>query len=158
MPDKRGYLKELWPMMQEHLAAGEAVQFTINGTSMRPMLYWGRDQVILGPVPEKLKKYDLPLYRRDNGQFVLHRIVEVGETITCVGDNQIALETGLRQDQMLAVAVGFIRNGKKYSVNHRAYRLYCRFWHYTRPIRRIYHWFKYGIKRRLDILHQQKNK
>lgn len=145
-------------MMQEHLAAGEAVQFTINGTSMRPMLYWGRDQVILGPVPEKLKKYDLPLYRRDNGQFVLHRIVEVGETITCVGDNQIALETGLRKDQMLAVAVGFIRNGKKYSVNHRAYRLYCRFWHYTRPIRRIYHWFKYGIKRRLDILHQQKNK
>ena len=152
MPNQRGYLKDLWPVMQEHLAAGEPVQITINGTSMRPMLFAGRDQVILGPITGKLKKYDLPLYLRDNGQFVLHRIAEVGETITCVGDNQITLETGLRHDQMLAVMVGFIRKGKKYSADCRVYRWYCRFWHYTRPIRRIYHWFKYGIKRRLDML------
>ena len=78
MPETSVRLAQLLPLMQERLAAGESVQFTPQGTSMRPTIYGGRDQVILSPLPPKLKKYDLPLYRRDNGQFVLHRIVEVG--------------------------------------------------------------------------------
>ncbi len=149
MSDIQVRLKELWPLMQERLATGETVQFTIKGTSMRPLLVGGRDQVILAPVPEKLKKYDLPLYLRDNGQFVLHRIVEVGETFTCVGDNQTELETGLRQEQMLALAVGFVRKGRKYSINSPIYWLYCHFWHHTRPIRRMYRLLCSIVKKRL---------
>lgn len=136
------------PLILERLASGETVKFTTRGTSMRPMLDNGKDQVILSPLPEKLKKYDLPLYRRDNGQFVLHRIVQVGETYTCVGDNQFELETGIRSDQMIAVATGFIRKEKQYSVKQMRYRIYCHLWHISRPVRRfVLRCWRGGIRR-----------
>lgn len=137
MPETYVQLEEMLPLILERLASGETVKFTTRGTSMRPMLDDGKDQVILSPLPEKLKKYDLPLYRRDNGQFVLHRIVQVGETYTCVGDNQFDLETDVRPDQMIAVAIGFIRKGKRYDVNQIGYRIYRCLWHRSRPVRRF---------------------
>ncbi len=140
MPDTSVRLAELLPLMQERLAAGESVQFTPRGISMRPMIEDGRDQVVLSPLPEKLKKYDLPLYRRDNGQFVLHRIVGVGDTYTCIGDHQLVCETGLRQDQMIALATGLYRKGKFYSLDSFGYRVYSRVWHWTRPVRYAAHW------------------
>ena len=126
------------PLIRERLDAGSCVRFSPKGTSMLPMLRQGIDRVELAPLPEKLKKYDLPLYQRDNGQYVLHRIVEVGETYTCVGDNQFALETGLRHDQMIALVRGFSRGEREYSVNHPGYWLYCRLWHHSRFLRRYW--------------------
>ena len=107
-----------------------------------PMLRQGIDNVILTAAPPTLKKYDLPLYQRKGGQYVLHRIVEAGETYTCIGDNQFELERGLHHDQMIAVMVAFTRAGKRYSADSTAYRFYCRFWHYSRPIR---HFWRRGI-------------
>ena len=124
------------PLILERLVAGESVQFTPKGTSMRPMIFGGRDHVVLSPVKGKLKKHDIPLYRRDNGQYVLHRIVKAGESYTCMGDNQYRREPGIRPDQILAVVTAFIRDGKRYSVTDPSYRAYCWFWYYSRPIRR----------------------
>lgn len=140
MPDTSVRLEQLLPLMQERLAVGESVQFTPHGTSMRPMLEGGRDQVVLSPLPDKLRKYDLPLYRRDNGQFVLHRIVKASQTYTCIGDNQFVLEPGVRPDQMLAVVTGFVRKGKSYATDSWKYRFYCRFWHISRPVRYAFLW------------------
>ena len=128
-------LEEVMPFFLKQLAAGESVKFTPHGTSMKPMILGGRDQVILSPKPEKWKKYDLPFYRRDDGQYVLHRIVKVGETLTCIGDNQFVYEEGLRSDQMIAIATGFVRKGKTRSTSQFSYRVYCRFWHLSRGIR-----------------------
>lgn len=144
---KEARLEQLLPIIEEQLQNGQSVRFTTNGTSMLPMLRDGKDQVLLSPLPERLKKYDLPLYRRENGQFVLHRIVGVGETYTCVGDNQFDLERGLRQQQMIGVVTEFTRKGKTYSVNAFSYKLYCRLWHYSRFPRRVYR----AIKRRLCL-------
>ena len=130
-------LEQIYPLIQEQLAAGESVQFTPRGVSMRPMIYGDRDQVILSPAPAKLRKYDIPLYRRNGGQFVLHRIVKVGENYTCIGDNQYVYEPGVRHDQVIGVTTGFIRNGKQHSVHSVSYWLYCRFWHYSRPVRKF---------------------
>ena len=114
---------------------------------MLPMLRQGKDAVVLSPLPQRLKKYDLPLYRRENGQYVLHRVVKVGENYTCIGDNQFRKETGLSQTQMLAVVSAFSRNGKEHSVNEWGYWLYCRIWHYSRPIRRVWRFAIKAIRR-----------
>lgn len=140
MPDTLVRLEQILPLIQERLEAGESVQFTPQGISMQPMLQGGRDQVILSPLPEKLKKYDLPLYRRDDGQFVLHRIVKVGQTYTCIGDHQFIFETGVRPEWMIALATGVIRKGKYYSLDGFGYWAYCRLWHWTRPIRHFAYW------------------
>ena len=126
------------PLIKELLQSGKTVRFSPKGTSMLPMIRQGIDTVVLAPLTGELKKFDLPLYQRDNGQYVLHRIVKVGQTYTCVGDNQIAKEEGLRHDQMIAVVVAFTRGKKRYSVHCFRYWLYCRFWCYSRPIRRLW--------------------
>ena len=136
---------ELLPLIREQISSGGSVRISPRGTSMLPMLRQGMDTVVLSPVPEKLKKYDIPFYRRDNGQFVLHRIVSVGETYTCVGDNQFQLEPGIRRDQVIAVVTAFTRNGREIPVTNFGYRCYCRFWHHSRPLRRL--WL--GAKHRL---------
>ena len=136
------HVEELMPLIQESLSAGRSVRFSPRGISMLPMLRQGIDSVILSPAPETLKKYDLPLYRRDNGKYVLHRIVDAGATYTCVGDNQFQLESGIRRDQILALVTGFYRGETQHSVNEPAYRIYCRFWHYSRPLR---HFWRRGI-------------
>ena len=128
-------LDALMPLIRERLAAGESVRFSPHGTSMLPMLKDGRDQVILSPLPDKLKKYDLPLYQRENGQYVLHRIVKVKDDYTCIGDNQFVPEKGLRHDQMIGVVTHFVRKGKEYSTECFRYKAYCRFWCTVRPFR-----------------------
>ena len=135
MRDNTIRLDELMPLIRERLAAGESVRFSPHGTSMLPLLKDGRDQVILSPLPDKLKKYDLPLYQRENGQYVLHRIVKVRDDYTCMGDNQFTPETGLHKAQMIAVVTAFFRDKRKYGVLAPGYWLYCRFWHYSRPVR-----------------------
>ena len=128
-------MEALVPLFQERLEAGQQVRFSPMGSSMLPMLREGRDSVVLSRAPEKLKKYDLPLYRRDNGTYVLHRVTEAGETYTCIGDNQFICEPGIRQDQIIAVVSGFCRKGREHTVTEFGYRLYCRLWHHSRRLR-----------------------
>ena len=135
-------MEALMPLFREQLAAGKTVKFSPRGISMLPMLRQGIDSVVLSPVPEKLKKYDLPLYQRDDGKYILHRIVEAGQTYTCIGDNQFDCETGVRHDQVIAVVTSFTRGARLHSVNELPYRLYCRIWHYSRPVR---HFWRRGI-------------
>ena len=135
-------MEQLMPLIRECLTAGQTVRILPRGVSMLPMLRQGIDSVVLSAVPEKLQKYDLPLYQRDDGKYILHRIVGAGETYTCIGDNQFVAETGIRHDQMIALVTGFYRGETYHSVEEPGYRLYCRFWHYSRPVR---HFWRRGI-------------
>lgn len=136
--DQTYRFEDLLPLIREQVALGGSVRIAPRGTSMMPMLRQGQDTVVLSPVPERLRKYDIPFYRRDNGQFVLHRIVAVGETYTCIGDNQFELEPGIRKEQMIAVVSAFTRGGREIPVTNLGYRCYCRLWHYSRPVRYVW--------------------
>jgi hypothetical protein len=129
-------LADMMPVIRETLAEGKSVRFNPQGTSMLPMLHPGRDTVVLSPLPETLKKYDLVLYQRKDGSFVLHRIVAVSQTYTCMGDHQFHRETGLEQRQMIGLVTEFVRNGKTVKVTAPGYRIYCMVWHYSRFFRR----------------------
>ena len=130
------------PLFRERLAAGQSVRFSPRGVSMLPMLRQGVDSVVLSPLPDRLRKYDLPLYQRDNGQYVLHRVVKVGETYTCIGDNQFDYEPGLRQEQMIALVTAFYRGDRLWQCSSPIYRLYCILWHRSRALR---HFWRRGI-------------
>lgn len=132
-------MEDLVPLFLERLEAGQQVRFSPMGTSMLPMLREERDSVVLSPVPQRLRKYDLPLYQRDSGAYILHRVTAVGETYTCIGDNQFVYEHGVRPDQVIAVVTGFRRKGRDHTVTEPGYRFYCRLWHYSRPLRHFWH-------------------
>ena len=46
---------------------------------MLPLLREGVDSVMLS-LAEEIKKYDMVLYQRDDGQFVLHRVVGIEDS------------------------------------------------------------------------------
>jgi len=95
------------------LDAAEAAPLVISGNSMSPFLVHGRDTVYLSKVKRPLKKGDIIFYRRDSGAYVLHRICRVtGQTYSLVGDAQYIIEPGIRQDQVLALAVAVRRKGR----------------------------------------------
>ena len=72
-------LDDVMPLIKEKLASGQEVIFSPHGTSMLPFLKEGRDSITLKAPPARLKKYDIPLYQRKNGQYILHRVVDVME-------------------------------------------------------------------------------
>ncbi|MBQ7549718.1 MAG: S24/S26 family peptidase [Clostridia bacterium] len=136
-------LDEMAPLIRETLENDGSVTFVSVGSSMMPMLRNRRDTVTLVKPHGDLKAGDIPFYQRDNGQYVLHRIVYVnGDTYVMRGDNHWYNEYNIRQDQIIGVLASFERNGKKYSVDDRSYRLYVRFLPVIRYIRRYYYGFK----------------
>ena len=145
-------LKEWMPLIKESLENGKSVRFAPRGISMLPMLRQGIDTVVLSPLPEKLHKYDLPLYQRDDGKYILHRIVKVSDTYTCIGDNQFELEPGVRHDQMIALVTGFTRGDKEHHVTEPIYQLYCRVWHYSRPARLIIRKVRNRLSRKIKTI------
>ncbi len=144
-------LEQMLPLMEQAFSAGGSICFMPNGTSMLPLLRQGVDSVTLSALPKRLKKYDLPLYRRENGQFVIHRIVKTGATYTCMGDNQFVAEKGLRLDQMIAVVTALHRGDRCVDVSQLTYKMYCRVWHWSRPVRRVWR----GLVRRLRRSHER---
>ena len=116
-------LDDLMPIIRERLAAGQDIEFFPHGSSMLPMIRDGRDSVILTAVKSRLKKYDIPLYRREDGKYILHRIIAVGDTYTCLGDNLFWVERGITDDQIIAVVSAIKREGREISVNSPFYRV-----------------------------------
>lgn len=113
--------------MEEQLKAGKKVRFGPKGTSMLPLIRQNVDSVMLKAAPDKLKKYDLPLYRRNDGHFVLHRVVGVKKDgyVMC-GDNQWEREYGVKPENILAVADGIWRDDKYLPVSSFSYKFYSR--------------------------------
>ena len=153
--EKTARLEEIIPLIEEQLGKGLNVRFAPYGVSMRPLLREGKDSVVLAPVTEKLKKYDIALYRRDNGQYILHRVVKVGETYTCIGDNQFTFENGVRHNQAIAVVSGFYRGERYCDINNIGYKLYCRIWYLAFPMRRFLrrciNWLRYHLRCEYEI-------
>ena len=77
----------------------------------------------------RCKRYDVPLYKRENGQYVLHRIVGKDESgYICCGDNQTALEHGIMQENVIAVVESIYREEKHITKKNFGYRCYWFFW------------------------------
>lgn len=144
------HINELMPIIRERLDCGQSVCFSPRGVSMLPMLRQGIDTVTLSAIERNLKKYDIGLYQRADGSYVLHRIVRIGATYTCIGDNQFVFEKGVLSEQFIAVVTAFTHNGKEYSVSDFSYRLYCRFWHKSRFARRCIKAIKTRIIRKTE--------
>ena len=150
--EKNMQLEQLMPLIEAQLRQGKCIRYSPKGISMLPMIRQGIDSVVLSPVPERLQKYDLPLYRRASGGYVLHRVVAVGECYTCIGDNQLEYEYGVTHAQMIALVTAFYRGGKRYEITNRGYRLYCSFWHNTRGFRKLWRRGIRWIKRQMRKL------
>lgn len=127
---------------EEELRQNGYLLYRNVGDSMMPLIRQGRDLVLIERRPEgRLKKYEVPLYRRDSGQYVLHRILQVrkDDYVLC-GDNRWQRETGITDRHIIGVLTAVIRDGKKLPVTDKRYRAYVHLWCDLFPIRAAVLW------------------
>ncbi len=144
-------LHQLVLIMQEAFKDGKTATLTASGKSMVPLLHSREDTVILGPCenPQELKRLDIPLYRRPDGKYVLHRIVKVRKnSFDMCGDGQSEIEKNVSKSCVVAKAVGFIRGGRRFSVDSRRYRIYSWLWCAVIPFRGIAFKINYKLRGR----------
>ena len=123
---------------EEVLAKDGRLIYTNVGDSMLPLIRQGRDLLVIERPTGRLKKYDVPLYRRDSGQYVLHRVVKVlPDSYVICGDNRWSLEKGITDRHVIGVLTALIRDGKEISVSDRSYRAYVRVWCALFPLRAV---------------------
>ncbi len=127
---------QLFPIICKKMQEGASFQFTAFGSSMKPYIRGGIDCVTLSPVDRNIKKNDIVFYRRENGSFVLHRIIKVlpDHTYLLCGDNQFNKERGVTREQIFAILTKLERNGKHRSLHSLSSRLWC----IILPVRRLY--------------------
>ncbi len=131
---------------QELQSRGELI-YTTSGMSMRPFLRSGEDLMVIRSVKGvTLRPRDVILYRRDNGKYVLHRIMWAGKgSYVLCGDNCWQLEPGIREDQVLGVLTDVIRKGKKCCVSAPAYRTAVFAWWVMYPVRAAILWLRFVL-------------
>ncbi len=143
-------MAELYPVLAEALRWGGHVTLTATGVSMMPMLRHMRDTVTLRPARGDARVGDVALYRRENGQFVLHRIVDVeenGDYVFC-GDNQFTRERFVSPRQVIALMASFSRRGHVYRCDSFLYRTYV----FLLPLLRFARRVVLAARRRLGTL------
>lgn len=112
---------------QELQKNGKIIRTNV-GVSMMPLLRQNRDVMIIERPTGRLKKYDVPLYRRGD-QYVLHRIIRVHEDCyDIIGDNCVNIERGIKDSQIIGVLTGVIRDGKTITVDAPSYKIYYHVW------------------------------
>ena len=95
---------------------GERVCTVVSGSSMVPFLASGRDYAYLENPKRTPRKGDVVLFRRKNGDFVLHRIKKVKNSCYfLIGDRQYAVEGPVEKEQICAMLTGIRRKGKEIS-------------------------------------------
>ena len=116
----------------------KSVTFVVRGFSMRPFLENGRDKVILTP-PREPNIGDVVLAEVRERTYALHRVIRIKDgTYTMRGDgNPLRMTEDFTYDKIIGLADGFIRKGKRVSINDRKWRLYSAVWKALTPFRRI---------------------
>lgn len=142
----RPTLETLSPVMEQLLAEGKEVHFIPYGTSMLPLIRPKVSKAVLIRPEAPLKKQDIIFYRRTDGSLILHRIIRInGSWYTLCGDNQFVPESGISDEQVIALLKGFWQDGKYYALSGPRYRMYCR----LLPLRRLFRHAVYRVKVRL---------
>ena len=123
--DTESFLSVLCDLAQE----GRTVSTVVSGGSMLPFLSGNRDYVYLEAPKRKLRKGDIVLFRRANGDFVLHRIKKIkNNDFYLLGDRQYGVEGPVKREQISALAVGARRKGKEITEKSPVWIFYSKVW------------------------------
>lgn len=124
---------------RKELDANNAIAFVPSGNSMWPILKNKGQSVVVYKKTERLKRYDVALYERANGVYVLHRVMQPvsGGYIIC-GDSQFTLEN-VKEEQVFGVMAGFYRGADYISCVDGKYK------------KKVEKWYKNARRRKLRL-------
>ena len=128
--------REYVAVLREIVEQGGEAGMTIWGSSMAPFLIHGRDRIFFSTPDRPLRRGDMVFYRRDSGQFVMHRICRVTKDgYDMVGDGQTNIERGIRREQIFARVTRVKRKGREMTEGDFWWRFFASAWLTLRPLR-----------------------
>lgn len=113
--------------------------FVPIGNSMWPILKSKSQTVIVKKKNERLRVFDVALYKNRDGKNVLHRVIKVTDSgyVTC-GDSQL-IQENVPEEAVVGVMNGFYKGKKFISATDQRY------------IKKVAKWYKDENKRRKKI-------
>lgn len=130
--------EEYLPIIRELLEEGNEVPLTVSGNSMSPFFIHYRDKVLLSPPGKILKKGDIAIFQRKNGQFILHRICRVTKDnqYFFVGDAQTQIEGPIARGQIFGQVTAVRRKEKWIKPGNFWWEFFEHVWLLIIPLRR----------------------
>ncbi|MCR5350279.1 MAG: S24/S26 family peptidase [Acholeplasmatales bacterium] len=119
-------MDKLYPLMLDAFDNNMSFTFPVKGQSMRPFLK--TNDVVTIKRSDNFKVGDVILYKRDNGQFVFHRIRRINKknnTYILVGDHQRKVEKDIKYNQIIAKMISYRKQNKKEDNNLKGFRYKC---------------------------------
>lgn len=138
-------IESLAPLIEEVVSSGSQFRLYPRGKSMYPTIVEGEDSVMLES-PCNLKAGDAVFYRRENGQYVLHRIIKVRkDSYDMCGDNQLAIERKLPAKYVIAKMTGIFKKDVYFSTMEESYKKQIRALNRKKALPRKWYAFKQFI-------------
>lgn len=130
---------EFFPAIQELLQNNHTVRIIVVGISMMPFLRENIDSVELSVADfNELHFGQIPLIKRMNGQYILHRLVYKKKNCFYIsGDAQNWIEGPVMPDQLIAVVTRIWRNDKPISPSSFLWQSLSFIWWLRLPARYI---------------------
>ena len=128
------YVKILEDLAQEEKTVGVPV----SGNSMSPFLISQRDYVIFQKPNRPLQKGDIVFFRRDSGEYILHRVSKIRENqYYIIGDAQTKVEGPIREDQIFGLVTKVRRKGKWIDPSDFWWKFFEKVWIRVIPLRPV---------------------
>jgi len=127
------------PVILELFGIGKEIRLTVTGGSMYPFLRGGRDSVILQSAGmRRLRRGDIVLFVRPNGQYVLHRIIRARKAgLYLLGDAQTVSEGPVDPKSVVAVVRSVCRGGREIETRGLLWRAASASWMLLWPARKL---------------------
>ena len=94
-------IDDLVPLLLDTLNNNKDFIMPVKGTSMLPFI--NEKNLVTLSSPNNIKKNDIVFYKRNNGQYVLHRIYKIKKDYyVLMGDNQTFKEEPIYSCQIIA--------------------------------------------------------
>lgn len=146
--EQKIHFEDIEHIIRETLDMGKSFKISPNGGSMLPLIVQGRDSVYIKKPEGRLKKYDIAFFKRDDGKFILHRVVRVKkDSYVMCGDNQLILEYGVKDSQIIGVVCKLECGGKVFEAEEPGYKRYVFMRVNTRFVRKANSFFKRVIRK-----------
>lgn len=125
-------------MLRDLVNEGKECRLLISGSSMAPFLVHERDSILFSKPDRELRRGDMVFYQRDNGQYVMHRILHVKpEGLYIIGDAQTEVEGPVKPEQVFALVTKVNRKGKWIGPGNFWWWFFSTVWLRLFPIRRL---------------------
>ena len=125
--------------IEEELAKRGVCYLPTVGISMAPLFYTHKKVVILERPAARAKKFDVILFHRNDGRYILHRVVKVlPNGYFTRGDNFMKNDAFVPEEQYVAVMTGYFKDKTTVTIRDFWYRMYVLFWGRPNPWRFLF--------------------